>query len=169
MIKFLFLVLTLVISNFALAADIYVVDVERVISESDAGKSAKKALEGKFSGTKKSLEKQRDKLQALQGEIKQQSAVLSQEAMQKKIVSYREEEQAATKAFQDYQQAYTKDNNDKVTKIIAEVRKILETLAKEKKSPMILEKTPQVVLYVSEDLDLTSEVLVRLNKSGVKF
>ncbi len=168
MIKFIMLVLTLILTNIAIA-DIYVVDVERVISESDAGKSAKKALEGKFSATKKSLEAQRDKLQALQGEIKQQSAVLSQEAMQKKIVSYRDEEQSAAKAFQDYQQAYTKDNNDKVSKIVAEVRKILEVLAKEKKAPMILEKTPQVVLYVSDDLDLTSEVLTRLNKSSIKF
>lgn len=160
--KKLFLLFILILPVY-LSAEVCVVDLQQVLSESKAGQAAKSQLESRFKKGKADIDQKKENLRAAQEKIKQQSALLSEDALQKKVKELRTQEMQLAKEMQDYQEKFTKDNNSKINGIMEKVRSILAGLAKEKGASVVIEKNDVFVLYAKPELDLTADVIKRLD------
>jgi outer membrane protein len=156
---------------------IAVIDMGRISSESLLGKSFATQIEGlrkqiDEAGTKKQqdLDKLDADLKALSDDLEKQASVLSAEAADRKrqeIVS----KQRARQAFLEDGQADLTRMKDRATQqaqqLNAEfqtrVKPLVEAVAKEKGIDILLDS--QVALTVSNDFDVTADVITRLDKT----
>ena len=166
--KLIFFVMFSLFAN-VVSAEVYIVDLKKIINDSKAGQKAKSQIEGKFEKRQKELKSKRDELANMQEDIKKQSSLLSSDALDKKVEVLRQKEKVVARDFQDYQDEFTKENNTKIGKMMEQVLKIIEAIAKEKSYPLILEKNERLVLYASKEVDLSDEVVARLNKIEINF
>ena len=168
MYKTLFSLLLLTLPALA-AAEVYVVDVQKVLSESSPGKKAKASLEKKFKASKDDLEAQKKSLIQMQQDAKKQSSLLSEEALQKKIISIREKEQQVGAKLQKYRADFAKENNDKLGKIMKAIQDVTADIAKENNYSLVIEKSQVSVLYAEGKFDLTDEVIKKVNSKNINF
>lgn len=152
-------------ASFAQSTDglaIAVLDVDRILQGSDPARALRQDIENKRSVYQTELRKQEDELKAADQELKRQLSILSAEARaQKRKVL---EERAA-----DLQRVFLSRQRDlerTYRQGIGEVRKVLievsKEMARERNIDVIIQKTS--VLLVVRDLDITEEVLKRVNE-----
>lgn len=170
--KMFYLAIAVLALAFAPAAyaegnTIAVVNVQKIMHDSTAAKSATEQLEKKQKSFQDELKKKDEALQKEEQELAKQKSVLSKEAFEEKTRSFRgkvtdiQKEVQSKKALLDT--AYARalgDIQKAVTDIIAE-------LAKEKSFSLAV-PTSQL-LYADEKLDISAEVLSRLNKKLPKL
>jgi Skp family chaperone for outer membrane proteins len=141
---------------------IAVVDIKKIIDESLAAKTAKAEvdkLKNKYIAEIKANEK---KLQDRQKELMEQKKALSQDAFNKKVVEFRQrindERQSAMKKEKILESAFIKSLElirDETMKVVAEIAKA--------KNIDIVVPTSQL-LFAKSGIDISSEVLTKLNK-----
>ena len=167
--------LTLTFSPAAFAdiasTKIAVVNIQEIMRDSTAAKSVREQLDAKQKTFQKEITKREDDLQKADKELGKQRSVLSKEAFEKKALEFRQKatdaqkEVQAKKALLD--NAFARSLND----IQKAVTDIIAGLAKEKGFAIAI-PTSQI-LYTDETLDISKEVLERLNqklpKVSVKF
>ena len=168
MYKTLFSLFIILLPAFV-TAEVYVVDIQKVLAESSPGKKAKASLEKKFKASKDELEAQKNSLIKMQQDAKKQSSLLSEEALQKKIISIREQEQKVGAKLQKYRADFAKENNDKLSKIMKAIQDVTANIAKENNYPLIIEKSQVSVLYAEGKFDLTDEVIKKVNAKNINF
>jgi outer membrane protein len=141
-----------------------VVDMQKAIQTSSAGKKAKKEVEGDFEKKKKDLKKKEDDLKKRVEEFEKKQAVLSdkvrqeqQADLQKDMMQFREEVNKSQVTIQQRERELTKPILEKLQKVILEI-------AKEKDFSMVLEKAEQSVMFAKTELDITDEVIKRADK-----
>lgn len=141
-----------------------VVDVQKAIITSNSGKKAKKDLEGEFEKKKKEFQKKEEEFKKKAEEFEKKKMVYSDEVrnekgseLQQEMMKLREDVQKSQMAMQQKQVEMTKPIVEKIQKIIGEI-------AKEKNYSAVLEKTEQSVVWAKGELDITEEVIKKLNK-----
>ena len=149
---------------FAAEFKVAIVDMQKAIQSSSAGKKAKKEVEGDFEKKKKELKKKEDDLKKRVEEFEKKQAVLSdkvrqeqQADLQKDMMQFREEVGKSQMTIQQRERELTKPILEKLQKIISEI-------AKEKDFSVVLEKAEQSVMFAKSELDITDEVIKRVDK-----
>ena len=159
-------VLVALLSTTVFAAEfkVGVVDMQKAIQTSSAGKKAKKEVEGDFEKKKKELKKKEDDLKKRVEEFEKKQAVLSDKVrqeqqvdLQKDMMQFREEVSKSQVTIQQRERELTKPILEKLQKVILEI-------AKEKDFSMVLEKAEQSVMFAKTELDITDEVIKRADK-----
>ena len=154
----------LLFSSAAFAIEpVYVVDMQKVISESIAGKAAKNDIEAELKKREGALSKTQNDLKAMKAELDSQSSVLSKEALKAKQEALILKDKEFQKTYQENREALAKKNNDSIGKIVTEIDAIVKKIAKDKEYRLVLEKDQRVVLYVADEYDITDAVLKQLN------
>ncbi len=164
-------VVLLIAASNALAADapkIGLIDLQRALNESEAGKKAKSDLESLIKSKETIVDEKRKAIEKLKGEIEKQASVLSAEA--KKA---REEEME--RLLRDYQrlvadaQAEVKKKEGELTgAIIRDVREIINKIGQEEGYTLILETAEGLILYSKKELDITDMVIKNYNELKAK-
>lgn len=147
------------------ATKIGIVDLDRCMKESNEGKrisdSYKKDLEAM---QQKYVAKQKE-LSDLQKDIEKQSLMLSQDAKQSKQNDYdkktRELNYLATDLDEDAQTAKTNANQT----ILKTVYAVIQGVAKQQSFDLILEKSTAGIVFSSDTLDITNDIIKELNKA----
>lgn len=159
--------LALVAAPFSLSAraedqKVGVVDMQRAIQTSEAGKKAKAELEGAFNKKKKELQAEEVALKKMQEDFQKQQAALSdaskkkkQTEMQERFMKYQELLQKSQSEIQGKEQEMSKP-------IIARIRTIVAEVAKKRSFSLILEKNENVVIFSEDKDDITDDVLKQL-------
>lgn len=153
------------------APSIAVVNIQQIMRESTAAKSVREQLESKQKAFQAEITKKEEALQKEDQELAKQQSVLSKEAFAEKAKAFRakatevQKEVQSKKALLD--SAFERSLND----IQKAVNEVIAGLAKEKGFTLAL-PTSQV-LYADDKMDISKEVLSRLNaklpKLDVKF
>lgn len=164
--KNLLIALVTLFTANTMAADfkVGIVDMQKAIQSSAAGKKAKKEVESDFEKKKKDLKKKEDDLKKRVEEFEKKQAVLSdkvrqeqQADLQKDMMQFREEVGKSQMTIQQRERELTKPILEKLQKIISEI-------AKEKDFSVVLEKAEQSVMFAKSELDITDEVIKRADK-----
>lgn len=141
-----------------------VVDMQKAIQASAAGKKAKKEVEADFEKKKKELKKKEDDLKKKVEEFEKKKAVLSDKVreeqqmdLQKEMMQFREELGKSQMTIQQKERELTKP-------ILEKLQKIITDIAKEKDFSMVLEKAEQSVMFAKSELDITDEVIKKADK-----
>lgn len=146
---------------------IAVVNIQQVMKDSTAAKSVREQLENKQKSFQSEISKKEEDLKKEDQELGKQKSVLAKDAFEAKVKSFREK---ATNMQKDVQSkkamldgAFERSLND-IQKVVTE---IIADIAKEKGFAVAL-PTSQI-LYADKTLDISSEVLDRLNKKLAKL
>lgn len=145
------------------AADsVAVINIQDIMRDSLAAKSVKKKLEAKQKSFQSEMTKKEKDLQTKERALAKQRGTLSPAEFEKKVKSFRD---AAAKAQRDVQAKKTKLDKafaDSLATIQKTVVGIVEGIAKERGVKVVM-PTSQL-LYADPSLDITKEVLGKLNK-----
>lgn len=158
-------VITLAFAMPVAAADaqkIAVVDIKMILDESTAAKGINKQIEEKRNSYQSQVAKEEEALKKEDKKLSEQRSVLSKEAFEEKAKSFRKK---VVDAQKDVQTKRTKLENA-YTEALGKVRdatlKIISDLAKDKGFDIAVPKSQ--VLYSKDNLDISKEVLEKLNK-----
>lgn len=141
---------------------ILVVDVPSVLGRASAATDIQKQLEGQRKSYQSQIAAQEEKLQAARDELDRQRGVLSQEAFEKKQKEFRSNLASAQKSVQEKKAALESVFNGSMGEIRKAVINVVAQIAKERKANLVLAN--QQVVLVEKSMDITDEVLDRLNQ-----
>lgn len=161
------LIVSLVTSvNSALAGNIGVLDVDKIIQESLAVNDIQKKVDSKKSNYESEINKKQTSLEAEQKKLEDKKITLSKEAFDKEVKAF-ESKVEDLKTFVDRKQnSLKKASIDAMGKVNDKVKSIVAEIAKEKNLDIIVPSSQ--TLYFKDELDITAEVLASLNKKITK-
>lgn len=144
------------------ATVIAIVDVQKVVKNASAAKMALDEIKKKRDQYQTEINKQEENLKKKDQELAKQKAVLSAEAFEQK----RKEFQKTVLEVQQGVQKKRAALDNSYTTVLAEIQKsvveIIATLSQEKGFDIAIPSSQ--VLYGKDTLDISDEVLLRLNK-----
>ncbi len=150
----------------ASAGGIAVLDVEKIVKESVSMKDIQNKISKKQDEYQKEVTKQQNALEAEQKKIESKKNVLSKEALDKEVVAF-EKKVEDLKAFVDKRQnSLKKASLDAMGKVNDKIKDIITDISKEKNLDLIVPSAQ--ALYYKDELDISAEVLSRLNKKITK-
>jgi outer membrane protein len=162
----------LVAAAFALASinanagGIGILDVEKIVKESSAMRDIQSKVTKKQDEYQKEVTKKQNELEADQKRIEGKKNVLSKEAMEKESKSF-EKKVDDLKTFVDKKQnSLKKASLDSMSKVNDKIKDIIAEISKEKELDVIVPAAQ--TLYFKDELDISDEVLKRLNKKITK-
>jgi len=158
------LVMVLMVALSATAfAKIGVLNFQEVLKQSEAGKDFYNKLKIKSDDYEKKLTDLGDKIKAMQEEYAQKESIYKVETKEKKRTEIQREIRNFNTSKEDYAKELQRDERIYLKKIQDEVLKIVEDLGKELGYEIILEIQNSAVLYRSDSVDITDNVIKRYN------
>ena len=141
---------------------IALVDMQKVIVESAAGRSIQAQLDTERRKIRDQLSKLEEDLKAGDNELRRQRPILQQEAFNEQVQALQRKQADYQRMAQERQEAFAKGQNDAVNVVVDNVRDIVQQIAAERRIGLVLQK--QIVIAVSDkNMDITDDVIGRLN------
>jgi len=152
--------------NYA-AAEVKVgyIDLQKVLNESSSGKVAKEKIAKKVKEYEVQIGAQQKELQAAKEELEKQALLLSDEARSQKERDYQQKLKELQRFTKDIREELRMKDNDFTRKILDEIVKIVGKIGEEKGYTVIFEKNESSLIYASEQIDLTDQVIKNYNQS----
>lgn len=144
------------------------VDMQRVIEESKLGKKAFATLQEKYAQPQAALEKEEKEIVQLQQNLARDGALMSQAELEKRKTELQERIGQIQRKAAMAQQELSQDQAKLGGGIIKPAQEIITTLGKERKLTAIFERSQSGMLYVEPELNLTDEVIKRLDAQSAK-
>ncbi len=148
---------------------IYVVDINRVLEDSIAGKAARNDLQDEAKHVQARLQKEQANLEVLRKKLTKQSKLLSADALEEKAEKFRDKERALARKVRDQKETLDRESAKRIARIVKDIDVVVTNLAKEKNYPVVLEKDPKVVVFVDDEHDLTKEVIQALDERNTSL
>jgi len=139
-----------------------IVDLDRLISDSDAGKAINKALNDKYKTFEAEIAKEEKSLITERDKIKQESSSLKKEEFEAKVNAFEKKYADAQKMVQQRRQTFDAGANSGTKKLREEALKITAAIAADRKLDIVL--SDNSVVLAERAFDITEEALARLNK-----
>jgi outer membrane protein len=133
-----------------------VVDVQKILNESTAGKKAKADLETLIKSKQNLIDEKGKSIEKLKSEIEKQSSVLSAEARKGKEEDLEKLVREYQRLVQDSQADIKKKEGELTESILREIHELIEQTGEENYT-LILEKG--MVIHASKGIDITDSIL----------
>ena len=149
-------------SPSANAAEIGVINIQKIMESSKAAKSIRQQLQSKQKKFQAELDKKQKQLLAEDKKLAKQHGTLAKDAFEKKVKEFQKRAEAAKKEIatkrRELDKAFTKALKQIEDKVIA----IGEAVAKDKGYNIVISASQ--VLYSDSSMDITQAVLTKLDK-----
>ncbi len=142
-----------------------VVDLMKVLNESDSGKKAKAELEGLIKTKQSAIDEKGKEIEKLKGDIEKQSSVLSSDARKSKEDELEKMMREYQRIVSDSQNEVKKRESELTNGILKQIRALVEKMGQDEGYTMIVENAEGIVLYSKKDLNLTEAVIKKYNES----
>lgn len=140
------------------------VDMQRVLNETTAGKKARKSLEKSSTAKQKKFDKRRSELEsdaAKLRSLKGQQLAAAQEKLQKESMELQN-------MLMAYEQDLSNEHNKLLEQMYRNSQEIVEKIARDKGIDLVLVRDQMTVIYAKNGLDITDEVVKAYNKKYSK-
>jgi outer membrane protein len=141
-----------------------IVDLSRAVNESEQGKKAKAELEIVVKKKQEALDEKGKALEKLKAEIEKQGSVMSAEARKNKEDDLDRLTREYQRGLTDSQTEVRKKESELTGNIVKELRRIINDVANEEKYDLVLDNNPALVAYVNKGIDITDEVIKKLDE-----
>jgi len=165
-LPFLFLLVTPV--QAAKPGKIGYVNMQEVIDKSKLGRQAHETLKEKFGDKRQELAKEQQAIHQLQQTLDRDKALMSQKELDKKTAEIRERKKKFQQKLTQLQKAVAQEENKLAQRILEPAPAIIAAVAEDKQVSVVFERRQSGFLYVDEGLDLTAEVIKRLDAKKTK-
>lgn len=144
------------------------VDIKKVLDISEAGKGARNQMTMEMEKIKKEIGGKERELEKLKEDLEKRGAVMSETARLDKERDYQLKLRDLQRFRQDVEQEVKLKDRDLTEGILRSIGPIIRKIAEEGKFTLILEKNDPAVVYGSNTLDLTEEVIKIFNQQKSK-
>jgi outer membrane protein len=142
-----------------------VLDIQRCITESNEGKRISSSLQKDLEAMQQRYNEAQQELSELQEEIEKQSLMLSLDAKENKQKEYNKKLRDLNYLAQDLNEEASKAEDDAKKKILMELEVIVQGVALKQNLDLILEKLSSGVLFYTDALDITDQVIEEFNEA----
>ncbi len=143
-------------------AKIAYVDVQRAIASSDAAKKARETLQRMLDVKQREVTSMENELKRMKEDLENGKSVSTAEAQNERAERFRNRYRDFQRLLEDNQAALDRENGLWTKKITGTIRKTIEELSRERGFSMVVGKGQ--VLYSSPSIDITEEVMERMNR-----
>jgi outer membrane protein len=137
------------------------VDIQKVISESQAGKRAKDRFQAQVKKAEGDIIKERQELERLKADLDKKGPLLKDEERRNLESDLQKRSINLQRSMSDYQQELQAKNSEMMADILKELEKIVNEVGKAEKFTLILERSQ--ILYSDQGIDITSKVIETYN------
>ncbi len=168
--KYFLTILAVLFTFNAYAADIKIgyIDLNRALNDSDAGKTASATLENMIKAKQAEILEKGKKIKALEEALVKQAAILTEEAAKEKKDEHDRLLRNYQRMVKDSQEEVQKKQKELMENILKEIRKTVTQLGKDEGYTMIFEKAESILLYHSDEIDLTAKTIQQFNEDSKK-
>jgi len=167
MLSLLLASLTLAFPSVAFGESIGIVDTQWVLNQSIVGKAARSNLEGRVKKAQAGLGQRKADFDKERMALEKQAKILSGSALESKKEALGKKQVELQRAYQDAQEELAKANEQEIGKVVAEIQSAVKEVAKERNLTFVFEKDRQTVLYTSDRIDISADVVKILDKKKV--
>ena len=147
-------------AGIAAAQTLAYVDARRLIDEAPQGRDEIQRLEEQFSERNRELKGKIEQFNAEEAELQKNAVLLSSEELQEKTRIMRDRQIQLKREQQNYNEDYARARNESLARLEKLISDVIIELAKEEDIGLVV----QQAVYASPDIDLTNQVLERLQK-----
>ncbi len=146
----------------AQSVKIAVVDLYKVIEETNDGKKAKTLLETYFEKKQKALDKKSETLKVKMDDLKKKQKIMTADDYQEEVDELQAEIVELQNTYMKYQKLVAKKEMVLTEPILEKLEKVLEKVGKSKGYLMIVRK--EAVAWIPDSKDITEEVIKMYNQ-----
>lgn len=153
--------LMLPLASYAAEA-IAVVDMEEVLKQSVAIDKIENQVKQKRKAFQEKVQSKEEELRDKQKKLAEQRSLLAKDAYETQVKEFQLKANEISRELQQQRVAYDKASSAAINEVKTAIAEIVNNLAAEKKFQLALPSG--VLLYYTRELDITQEVITRLNK-----
>ncbi|HKY09943.1 MAG TPA: OmpH family outer membrane protein [Candidatus Binatia bacterium] len=142
------------------------IDIQRVISESQAGKRARDRFQAQVKKAEADILKERQDIERLKSDLDKKGPLLKDEERRNLEADLQRRSVHLQRSMSDHQQDLQVKNNEMMSDILKELEKIVNEVGKAEKFTLILERSQ--ILYSDQGIDITSKVIETYNTRAKK-
>lgn len=142
------------------------IDIQRVISESQAGKQARDRFQAQVKKAESDIMKERQDLDRMKSDLEKKGPLLKEEERRNLEADFQKRSVNLQRRMSDYQQELQVKNNEMMSDILKDLEKIVNEVGKAEKFTLILERSQ--ILYSDQGIDITSKVIDTYNSRTKK-
>jgi len=144
-----------------------ILDLQKCLDQSEAGKKAKKILQDKSERIKKDLSLKRDELKKVREEFAKKSSVLNAEVRREKEKEMVRKEEDFRDQVQEKEEEMRKDEYNSMQPLLNDLFEVTTKVAKDEGFTLILEAKSGVV-YFNKTIEITEKVIKLFNEGKIK-
>ena len=148
--------------NISLSAEIYFIDLKKILNQSNAGKKAQEYLKNKLKDETKKFDKETALLKKEEADLISQKKIITPEEYKKKLNALRKKNISHQKSRQMVANDIFKKKEMARRQLNKALQPILEKYMSENNITMVLDR--KTVVVAKTEIDLTDTVLKILNK-----
>ena len=137
------------------------IDVQRIISESQAGKKAKDRFQAQVKKAEADVQKERQDLERLKNDLDKKGPLMKEDERRNLEADLQKRSVTLQRALGDYQQDLQRRNNEMMAEILKELEQVVTEVGKADKFTLILERSQ--ILYSDQAIDITNKVIDAYN------
>lgn len=147
---------------------VFVVDIQKVIDQSRAGKLARSKIEEEAKLREAKIIELKGELQSVRADLEKQKSLLSPEALSEKEGLARKKEKEIARTFQDQDEELSRKNNVEIERIVRRIDRAVAALVKGDKYSLVLEKEASLVVYSDPKFEMTDKIIAQLDSEDDK-
>lgn len=148
------------------AGTIAVLDVEKIVKDSTAMRDIQKKVSKKQEEYQKEVDKRQKELESEKVKLDGKKNVLSADAFEKEAKKFEDKFDVLKDTVDKKQNSLKKASIEGMSKVNDEIKEIIAAISKEKNFDLIVPAGQ--VLFYKDGLDISNEVLAKLNKKITK-
>lgn len=141
------------------------IDLQKVIRDSKAGKSAKTAFENEFKKKKQIIDTKANILAQEKQDFISQSPLMDDAARSRKAEEIQQNEKELTRLRDDFREELQKKDFELTQKILKELEGVIRVIGDKEGYSLIIEKTESGIIYGGDDVNITQKVITAYDKS----
>lgn len=147
----------------AQATDIGSVDMTAVLEKSKMGLKVQEQLRKELEPKAAPMREEEKAIREAQANLAREAALMSKDLLEKKQAELKKRIEAFQKAAAPVQEAFMKVQQERSQELMVPAQKALETVAKQKKLGMVIERGQGGVVFVDKALDITDDVIKQMD------
>jgi len=136
-----------------------IVDLQRALNESAAGKKAKEQFKVEFDRMQGSLKGEKDKLDKMKDDLDKQSAVLKADDRKAKADEFERRQRDLRRKLEDSDAELRKKDQELTGDILKDLAVVIQDIGQRDNYTVVLENSSSSVLYGAKSIDMTDEVI----------
>ncbi|MDP3040690.1 MAG: OmpH family outer membrane protein [Deltaproteobacteria bacterium] len=140
------------------------VDMQKALNYCEAGKEAKRQMTLELEKMQKVFAGKQKELEKIKEDLEKRGSVLSENVRREKDRDYQTKLRDLQRLQKDYEDDLRRKDREFTERILKNVEVIIKQMGEEGKYTVILEKNQPTILFISNSLDLTEEVIKRIDQ-----